>query len=184
MKKLLVLSLLLAFSLIVVRAAHAQADGPVYIVGEGDSYWAIANIFRVTIPDLQAANGFSENHVINPGDRLVIPGYEGIHGVLASRTVGLGETLETLALRTGVPADTLMQLNRLVNPRRLYAGQLLITVEPEEEAEIAPRWDTGRALTLPQGTPLLALAAAEGINPWELAEVNGLSSAAEQYRRS
>ena len=181
MKKFLVLSILLALSLTAVRAAHAQTDGPVYIVGEGDSYWAIANIFRVTIPDLQAANGFSENHVINPGDRLVIPGYEGIHGVLTSHTVALGETIETLVLRTGISADTLMQLNRLVNPRRLYAGQVLITVEPEEETQPAPRWETGRALTLAEGTPLLALAAAEGINPWELIEVNGLSSAAEQY---
>jgi murein DD-endopeptidase MepM/ murein hydrolase activator NlpD len=180
MKRIIVLSLILWCSLSKAAAAQAQADGPVYVVDTGDSYWAIADTFKVTIPDLLAANGFADNHVINPGDRLIIPGYGGIHGVLAFRTVELGDTLETLALRTGVPAETLMRLNRLVNPKRLYVGQALIIVEPEEESA-AGRWETGRALALSAGTPLLALAAAEGMDPWELAGMNGLSSAADQF---
>jgi murein DD-endopeptidase MepM/ murein hydrolase activator NlpD len=181
MKRILALSLILFLSLSSASVSQAQVDGPVYVVAEGDSYWGIASTFMVTIPDLLAANGFSDNHVINPGDRLVIPGYGGIHGVLAARTVELGDTLDTLALRTGVPADTLIRLNRLTNPQRLYAGQVLITVEPEEGTAAAARWETGRALTLPTGTPLLALAAAEGKSPWELIGVNNLSSAADQF---
>jgi murein DD-endopeptidase MepM/ murein hydrolase activator NlpD len=181
MKRILVLSLLLCLSLRTASAARAQADGPVYVVAEGDSYWAIADTFKVTIPDLLAANGFSVDHIINPGDRLVIPGYEGIHGVLASRMVELGDTLATLSLRTGIPADTLMRLNRLTNPQRLYAGQALVVVEPEDGTAPASKWETGRALTLSAGTPLLALAAAEGKSPWELAGVNNLSSPADQF---
>jgi len=153
----------------------------VYIVLEGDSYWAIADTFKVTIPDLLAANGFSANHILNPGDRLVIPGYEGIHGIISIRTVELGENLATLALRTGVPADTLLRLNRLVNPERLYAGQALIIVEPEAGTTGATRWETGKMLSLSTGTPLLALAAAEGKNPWELTGLNALSSQADQF---
>jgi murein DD-endopeptidase MepM/ murein hydrolase activator NlpD len=161
--------------------SRAQAGGPVYVVQEGDSYWAIATEFRVTIPDLLAANDFSENHVINPGDRLVIPGYDGIQGVLSTRTVELGETLDTISLRTGIPVDTLLRLNRLVNPDRLFAGQKLILVEPGEESADVTRWETGRTLSLIAGTPLLALAAAEGKDPWELAGVNHLSSQADQF---
>ncbi len=181
MKRILALSLIIFLSLSSPSVTHAQADGPVYVVQEGDSYWGIADTFKVTIPDLLAANGFSENHVINPGDRLVVPGYEGIHGVLASRTVELGETLATLSLRTGIPTDTLMRLNRLVNPQRLFAGQVLVVVEPEEGSAAATRWETGRALTLSAGKPLLALAAAEGKSPWELTGLNNLSSAADQF---
>jgi murein DD-endopeptidase MepM/ murein hydrolase activator NlpD len=161
--------------------ARAQVDGPVYIVQEGDSYWAIAASFKVAIPDLLAANGFSANHVINPGDRLVIPGYEGIHGILSTRIVELGESLATLSLRTGVPVDTLLRLNRLVNPERLFAGQELIILEPDADAAGIRRWETGRMLSLSTGTPLLALAAAEGKNPWELTGVNNLSSQADQF---
>jgi len=181
MKRILVLSLVLILALSSRSVSHAQVDGPVYVVQEGDSYWGIADTFKVTIPDLLAANGFSDNHVINPGDRLVIPGYEGIHGVLAARTVELGDTLATLSLRTGIPADTLLRLNRLVNPERLFAGQVMIIVEPEEGSASNTRWETGRALSLSTGTPLLALAAAEGKSPWELIGLNNLSSPADQF---
>jgi murein DD-endopeptidase MepM/ murein hydrolase activator NlpD len=161
--------------------ARAQVGGPVYIVQDGDSYWAIADSFRVTIPDLLAANGFTANHIINPGDRLVIPGYEGIHGILSTRIVELGESLATLSLRTGVPVDTLLRLNRLVNPERLYAGQVLIIIAPEAGAADVSSWETGRMLSLSTGKPLLALAAMEGKNPWELTGLNNLSSQADQF---
>lgn len=181
MKRMLIASLFLLPALLRAPAARAQINGPIYVVQAGDSYWAIADSFKVTVADLLAANGFSQNHVINPGDRLVIPGYDGIDGLLSARTVELGETLETLALRTGVPADTLLRLNRLANPQRLYAGQKLIVVVPEAGLESLTRSETGTAQSLPAGTPLLAAAALEGKNPWELVSANGLSSAAEQF---
>ncbi len=180
-KRLLLIGLIIIPALARTPAVQAQVDGPVYVVREGDSYWAIADMFKIMIPDLLAANGFSENHILNPGDRLVIPGYEGIHGILSTRTVELGESLATLALRTGVPVDTLLRLNRLVNPERLYAGQVMILVEPEEGAADVTRWENGRTLSLSTGTPLLALAAAEGKNPWELTGLNNLSSQADQF---
>jgi murein DD-endopeptidase MepM/ murein hydrolase activator NlpD len=181
MKRILFVSLILIPALLWAPVSRAQVDGPVYIVQEGDSYWAIAYAFKVTIPDLLAANGFTEKHIINPGDRLVIPGYEGIHGILSTRTVELGETVATLSLCTGIPEETLLRLNRLVNPDRLYAGQALIVVEPEEGSAELTRWETGRAFSLATGTPLLALAAAEGKDPWELTGINNLSSAADQF---
>jgi murein DD-endopeptidase MepM/ murein hydrolase activator NlpD len=180
-KRLLVIALLLVPAFARAPVSRAQADGPLYVVQAGDSYWAIADAFKVTIPDLLAANGLSQNHIINPGDRMVIPGYAGIHGILSTRIVEVGESLATLSLRTGIPADTLLRLNRLVNPDRLYAGQKLIVVESEEGAGAATRWETGRTTLLSSGTPLLALAAAEGKNPWELAGLNNLSSPADQF---
>jgi murein DD-endopeptidase MepM/ murein hydrolase activator NlpD len=180
-RRLLLFGLILIPALWRVPVSRAQVDGPVYVVLEGDSYWAIADTFKITIPDLLAANGFSANHIINPGDRLVIPGYEGIRGILSTRIVELGESLATLALRSGVPADTLLRLNRLTNPERLYAGQEMIIVEPEAGAANVMRWETGRTLSLSTGTPLLALAAMEGKNPWELTGLNNLSSQADQF---
>jgi murein DD-endopeptidase MepM/ murein hydrolase activator NlpD len=181
MKRILFASLFLLPALAFAPVSQAQISGPVYVVQEGDSYWAIADSFKVTIPDLLAANGFSSNHILNPGDRLVIPGYEGIDGLLSTQIVQLGDTLATLSLRTGIPADTLLRLNRLTNPNRLYAGQKLIIVVPEAGPDSLTRFETGTALALSAGTPLLAAAAREGKNPWELAGTNGLSSGADQF---
>jgi murein DD-endopeptidase MepM/ murein hydrolase activator NlpD len=181
MKRILACSLILLLALPPAFVTRAQAGGPVYVVQEGDSYWHIADVFKVTLDDLLAANGFQSNHVLNPGDRLLIPGYDGIQGILSTRTVELGETLSTLALRYGIPEDTLLRLNRLVNPERLYASQTLIVVEPEAGTPAPTQHETGQTLSLSQGTPLLALAAAGGINPWDLVAANGLSSAADQF---
>jgi murein DD-endopeptidase MepM/ murein hydrolase activator NlpD len=181
MKRILACSLVLLLAFSKASVTHAQAGGPVYVVQEGDSYWHIADVFKVTVDDLLAANGFRSNHIINPGDRLSIPGYEGIQGILSSRTVELGETLSTLAMRYGIPEDMLLRLNRLVNPERLYAAQTLIVVEPDAGTPALIQRENGQTLSLSQGTPLLAMAAAEGINPWDLVAANGLSSAADQF---
>jgi murein DD-endopeptidase MepM/ murein hydrolase activator NlpD len=181
MKQILACSLVLLLALSPASVSRAQAGGPVYVVQEGDSYWHIADVFKVALDDLLAANGFSGNHVINPGDRLLIPGYDGIQGILSTRTVELGETLSTLAMRYGIPEDTLLRLNRLVNPERLYASQTLIVVEPDAGMPAPVQRETGQTFSLSQGAPLLAMAAAEGKNPWELVAANGLSSMADQF---
>jgi murein DD-endopeptidase MepM/ murein hydrolase activator NlpD len=181
MKRILALSWIVLLALSMASLTRAQAGGPVYVVQAGDSYWAIADTFKVTLDDLLAVNGFQSNHVLNPGDRLIIPGYDGIQGILSTRTVQLGETLPILALRFGIPEDTLLRLNRLVNPERLYAGETLIVVEPEVGATGPVLRETGQTLSLSAGTPLLAVAAAEGKNPWELTVTNGLSSTADQF---
>jgi murein DD-endopeptidase MepM/ murein hydrolase activator NlpD len=181
MKRLLAVNFLLLLVLPLVPHRIAQVSRPVYIVQAGDSYWGIADTFRVTIGDLLAVNGFSSDHVLDPGDRVVIPGYDGIAGILSTRTVELGETIGTLTLRYGVPEDILLRLNRLVSWERLYAGQTLIIVEPEEGSAAVSRWESGKTLSSYTGMPLVAQAAAEGKNPWEVAETNNLSSQADQY---
>jgi murein DD-endopeptidase MepM/ murein hydrolase activator NlpD len=181
MKRVFALSLVLLLALSPASVTRAQAGGPIHIVQSGDSYWGIADTFKVTVDDLLAVNGLRSNHVLNPGDRLIIPGYDGIQGILSTRKVDLGETLSTLALRYGIPEDTLLRLNHLVNPERLYAGQALIVVEPEEGAAAPVLQENGQTLSISAGTPLLAVAAAEGKNPWELAVANDLSSLADQF---
>ena len=181
MKRIFALSLALCFALSQVGISRAQTSGPVYVVQAGDSYWGIADAFKVTVNDLLAVNGLGPNYVLSPGDRLIIPGYDGIQGILSTRTVQLGETLSTLALRYGIPEDTLLRLNRLTNPERLFAGQTLIIVEPDAGKAGPPLHETGQTLSLTSGTPLLAAAAADGVNPWDLAVVNDLSSTADQF---
>jgi hypothetical protein len=56
------------------------------------------------------------------GDRLVIPGLEGIDGVLTTQNIPYGETLRSLSRRYAVPLETLVRLNHLASPSELYVG--------------------------------------------------------------
>ncbi len=181
MKRILALSLALFIALSPASVARAQTSGPVYVVQAGNSYWGIADAFKVTLDDLLADNGLQSTHVLNPGDRLIIPGYDGLQGVLSTRMVGLGETLSTLAIRYGLPEDTVLRLNRLVNPERLYAGETLIVVDPEAGAATPAPQENGQTISLAAGAPLAAEAAIAGKNPWDLALANHLPSLADQF---
>jgi murein DD-endopeptidase MepM/ murein hydrolase activator NlpD len=183
MKRLRVLSplILLMASLLPAAPAAAQAQGPVYIVQAGDSCSYIASQFGVSMIELMQVNDLGESCLIHPGDRMVLPGMEGISGILTGRTVELGESLRSIALRYGMTSEMLYRLNHVVNPERVAAGQTIIVTEPEEGTPGPPRWENGRTLTIQAGEPLLALAAAAGKNPWEVASQNGLSSMADQF---
>ena len=130
--------LLLTFALVgwllAPSPAAAQQDGPIYVVEEGDTLIGIALRFGTTVDALAATNGVTDVAAIFPGMRLLVPGFEGISGVLETRPIALGETLDSLALKHNAPAGRLARLNRIANPARLYVGQLFIVqVEQEED---------------------------------------------------
>ncbi len=148
------------------------AEGAVYIVQPGDSLWSIALRFRVSIQALTEANGISNANQLNVGDRLVIPGLEGIRGTLTTQIVPFGETLRSLSRRYHTPIETLIQLNHLTSPGELYAGVNLVIVEGE--IPTAP----GHRRTLAPGQSLLELAIQDGVSPWMYLLNNNLKSAA------
>ena len=43
-----------------------------YTVQAGDSYWAISRKFGLTVDQLLEMNNFDANHIIHPGDRLIV----------------------------------------------------------------------------------------------------------------
>ncbi len=98
----LILALALPFS-----AAQAQdaspPPGPVYIVQPGDSMSLIASRFGVTLADLMAANNISDPNNLAAGAKLIIPGLEGISGVLKTEVLNYGDTLHSISRRNRVP---------------------------------------------------------------------------------
>ena len=76
-----------------VAAQETEPDGPVYIVQEGDSLWDIASRFGLTLDELAQANGISDPSQLAVGARLVIPGLEGVQGVLTTLSISYGESL-------------------------------------------------------------------------------------------
>ncbi len=169
---LMLLSLLLFFALVmpsgIVKAQTTPPSGPVYVVQEGDSLWDIAYRFHVTQQDLANANGILNANEITVGQQLVIPGLEGIQGVLTTEQVPLGDTLHSLSLRYRLPEDTLRRLNHLTTPNELYAGFSLVILQNENTHP------TGKRVSLGSDQSLLELSILNGIDPWAILTNNKL----------
>lgn len=150
-------------------AQGEKPPGPVYIVKEGDTLWDIAVKFGVSVEELKAYNQITNADLVGVGSELVIPGLEGIEGVVDAQSIPFGENLRSLSRRYGVGMDDLRRLNRLVSPAQLYAGMSLI-LPHSNTASLA-----GRRLALSPGQSLLELAVIQGTNPWRLISTNTLS---------
>jgi len=154
---------------VMVQPVFAQAGGPVYIVQPGDTLSFIASRFNLTINELIAANPSVDPNFLTEGQELVIPGLEGITGVLETEVIPFGDTLRSLSRRTQVSDAQLKKLNRLVSPTELYVGVSLIVPVPEGQNILTTR------LTPAPGESLLEIAVKQGSDPWTLASVNKLN---------
>jgi murein DD-endopeptidase MepM/ murein hydrolase activator NlpD len=170
MRKSIPLSLLFFITVLMIQPVAAQASGPLYIVQLGDTLSSIANRFNVTLNDLAAANPTVDPNLLAPGQQIVIPGLEGITGILDTEVIAFGDSLRSLSRRTQVSDEQLIRLNRLVSPTELYVGISLIIPKQEGQTEIKTRTDLGI------GESLLELAVKHNTDPWTLAETNKLKS--------
>lgn len=166
---------LLVFSIIftalpaqTVRAQSAQM--PVYIVRSGDNLWTIAQTFYTTVDAIMAANQRTSADVLAVGDRLSIPGFEGLQGLLTTEYAPLGISLISLSRRTQSSIAALARLNRLTSPSELFIGRQII---------VTSREDGSRMETLPAlmpGQSFMELALLNNQNPWALSRMNLLAS--------
>ena len=151
-----------------VQSASAQSSGPVYIVQPGDTLSLIASRFNVSLNDLVNANPSLDPNVLSQGQQIVIPGLEGVTGVLQTEIISLGDNLRSLSRRTQVSDAQLKKLNRLISPSELYVGTSLIIPTESQQNSLSTR------MTPTSGESLLELAVKEGSDPWTLTSVNKL----------
>lgn len=144
----------------IVKAQNPSSAGPVYIVQEGDYLSDIAARFHVSQQDLANANGIVNANQITVGQQLVIPGLEGIQGVLTAQPVLFGETLHSLSLRYHISEDKLAQINHLTSPNELYAGYSLVILQTDNPPSL------GKRVSLPVDQSLLELSVLNGTDPW------------------
>jgi LysM repeat protein len=109
----------------------------IYIVQPGDTLLNIANRFRTTVAVLAQLNGITNPNVIRVGQRLLIPAGNvpvpptpvpppSQPGRPTTYTVQPGDTLFRIALRFGIPVPQLIQANGILNPNRVFVGQVLV----------------------------------------------------------
>ena len=157
--------------LFVVRPAVAQTptSGPIYIVQPGDTLSSIAARFNLTIDALMTANNLSDPNQLDVGQQLVIPGLEGITGVLDTELVPFGDTFRSFERRTQISPDLLRKLNHLVSPSEFYVGASMIVLKQDNTSELTKR------ITPDAGESLLELSVRNDTDPWALASLNGLN---------
>ncbi|GAB4484586.1 MAG: hypothetical protein OHK0031_08670 [Anaerolineales bacterium] len=171
------LFLLLTIFLALLPAQNARAQdatppgGPVYIIQPGDSLSGIAARFNIALGDLMNANGIANANDISAGARLVIPGLQGVSGVLNTTILDYGETLANISRRYQISESLLRKLNRVTSPAELYAGVSLVIPEEENTQPLS------RRLELAPGESLLESAMLAGSDPYTLTALNGLSGA-------
>lgn len=142
--------------------------GPIYIVQPNEYLSQIADRFNVDINDLMNANGITNPDLISQGARLIIPGLEGVTGILDTEIVNFGDSFRSVVRRTQIPVDLLKRLNHLVSPTEFYVGAGMIIPKEENAVSYSKRVTTG------PGASLLEVALQSDTDPWSLAALNGL----------
>jgi murein DD-endopeptidase MepM/ murein hydrolase activator NlpD len=137
-------------------------------VQPGDTLWDIASSFDVSVSEILTINNLTDANQIYVGDRLIIPGLEGLTGILTTVAVPFGETLRSLSRLYGVDEFLLRELNHIVSPTELFIGSNLVILQQEDETSWSARSD------LKLGETVIELAVQEGINPWSIVSINDL----------
>ena len=150
-------------------AAAQNSEGPFYDVEPGDTLFSIANQFGLTVQAIQDTNAITDPSILAIGQRLLLPGYDGIVGLVGTRPLLLGESIRTLPVQLANERNILVQLNRIINPAALYLGQPLIHLEPDELGT-AP---TGEFVIAGLKDTMIGLALRAGTSPFELKLING-----------
>jgi len=153
----------------ITTPVSAQAGGPIYIIQSGDTLSYVASRFNVSLNDLLAANPNVDPNFLSEGQQVVIPGLEGVDGILATEIIPFGDTLRSLSRRTQVPTPQLIKLNRLISPSELYVGSSMIVPVQDGKSDYTSRTSTS------SGESLFETAIKQGVNPWSLSTINNLN---------
>lgn len=161
-KTSIIIALILLFSLAGAVSAQDGNELPVYVVQPGENLTEIAEKFHVPLNDLINANNIPDINLLSAGDRLFIPGLEGISGVLIAEPVAFGDKLQSLLLRNQISMDNFKRLNPVTSPNEVYAGAILVLPAKEEGASLNSN------VVLSENDTLLTSAVLTGSNPWHL----------------
>ena len=176
-----------------VEKVEADKDGNyIHEVKTGQSLWAIAVAYGVTINDILAWNNLASNYVLWPGDKLIIkgPNSSGLAtptklGSVVRATpdengrivheVQAYQYLFTIAEAYGVPLATILELNYLQENSTLSIGQNIIIKGPDQTATPTPLPLTPLQRLTPGADGKYYHAVADGQNLEWIANLYGIS---------
>lgn len=168
MRKILYIAFLTILLFSAVHPASAQGSGAYYVVQPGDTLSSIASRFNISLSDLMNANGITDPNLLSAGQQLVIPGLEGVTGVLDTELIGFGDSYRSLMRRTRIPQDIFRKLNHIISPTEFYVGASMIVPQQENTVEYF-------ALSPKPGESMLEMAVRNNTDIWTVSGLNGLS---------
>jgi murein DD-endopeptidase MepM/ murein hydrolase activator NlpD len=149
-----------------VQELQDDAEDPTYIVQPGDTLATIAAEFGVSLADLISVNDIQNPNLIPVGTELILPGMEGISGVLTTINLPLGATLYNLSIEYQVAPDILAGVNKIASPTQMYFSSRFIVPLQEDRQLYEIFTDTSSPLTL------LEQSALHNTSVWQVAKDN------------
>ena len=177
-------------------ASTARTSGGNYVVQAGDTLYSIARRSGMSLNSLLTLNGLSQSSIIYPGQSLTVSQSEGnfttpvstksnsassVVSTSGTYTVKSGDTLYSIARRSGVSLNSLLSLNGLSQSSVIRPGQTLNVSGASNTTVATPVSSTSQATstsgtyTVKSGDTLYRIAHNHGISLRTLLSVNGLS---------
>jgi len=167
-----------------------QATKPqstVHIVARGETLFSIAQRYGLTVDALTHANGIPDPRQIYVGQRLVITG--GWADTSLAETVPYmvqaGDTLASIARHYHTTWQILVQVNNLLAPNVIYAGQVIqaptFNRPTDEEGIVRPPMNGGLVYTVHSDDTLLRIALRYDVSPWTLMAASHVANPALIY---
>lgn len=184
------LTVLLVIGITTVPVQAQSGEPPsqaiVHIVQRGETLFSIAQRYGLTVDAVTHANGVPDPRQIYVGQRLVIPGDKTDSGVadIAPYIFRAGDTLASIARRYGTTWQALAQLNDLLAPNVIYAGQIIqipgFKLADETGINHSPSSGVSTYIVRSDDT-LFRIALSYGVSPWTLAAASHIANPALIY---
>ncbi|MBN1784068.1 MAG: LysM peptidoglycan-binding domain-containing protein [Alphaproteobacteria bacterium] len=147
------------------------------VVQSGDTLYSLARQNNVSVTDLAQENNLAPPYALNIGQSLQIPSLSKSDSDLT--TVRKGESLYSIAKRTGKTVEDLAKWNGLAPPYALNEGQMIYTRSREivykpVSPVVFETPSSGRAYVVQPGDTLYAISRRHHISVSDLKKYNGL----------
>ncbi|MGP6139632.1 MULTISPECIES: LysM peptidoglycan-binding domain-containing protein [unclassified Jeotgalibaca] len=155
------------------------SGGTTYTVKAGDTLYAIALRYGVTVAQLTSANNITNANLISVGQVLRIPGTGTTTPPptgTTNYTVKAGDTLSGIAARYGVTVAQLASANNITNVNLIRVGQVL-RIPGTTGGPVTPPPATGTTnYTVKSGDTLSGIAVRYGVTVAQIASANNITN--------
>ncbi|MBN1966111.1 MAG: LysM peptidoglycan-binding domain-containing protein [Anaerolineae bacterium] len=153
----------------IVIATPDETGSVWHVVQQGQTAWALAARYEVSLDDLLALNGLDRESILKPGDRVLIRVGEGQTSPPTptppvTHVAQEGETIWDIAMRYGTTVDALLALNGLERGAILLPGDVVLLRTPDPTATpTVPPTPTSPPTLTPDASPTPSPAAGTAI---------------------
>lgn len=109
----------------ILFAAVFALAAETHVVAKGETFYSISRSYGITVDELLEANGLAQGAVLKAGQTLTIPGNNDSSEGSETYTVSKGDTLYSIARKSGTTVDQIRALNGFTEATVLKVGQVI-----------------------------------------------------------